>query len=147
MKHFRRWRSLCSWPPGLARRPGTRKRRTRTVLRSKWRLYAKQVGPRADLFRGDSNQPGFTASPADREAVDRVRLMMHQLLAERFKLRMHHETRQLPIYVLVMAKGDGQLGPDLRRSTRDCVEDGRRRACLTRAALRAAQFRAPVSAG
>ncbi len=77
---------------------------------------------RVEGFQGDTNRPGFTASPADRDAVERVRLMMHRLLAERFKLRMHHETRQLPIYVLVMAKS-GDLGPDLRRSTRDCMEE------------------------
>jgi uncharacterized protein (TIGR03435 family) len=39
--------------------------------------------------------------------------MMQSLLAERFKLVLHTETRQLPVLVLVLAK-PGKLGPQLR---------------------------------
>lgn len=38
--------------------------------------------------------------------------MIQSLLADRFKLVLHHETRQLPIYALVVAKG-GKIGPQL----------------------------------
>ena len=55
----------------------------------------------------DTNKPGSTVTDADRDAVERIRLMLRRFLAERFKLRLHHETRQLPIYELVMAKSDG----------------------------------------
>lgn len=78
---------------------------------------------RAEGSRGDTNRPGFTATAADREAVERVRLMVRRLLAERFKLRVHHESRQLPIYELVIANSSGALGPDLRRSPTDCMEE------------------------
>jgi uncharacterized protein (TIGR03435 family) len=47
-------------------------------------------------------------------------LMLQTLLEDRFKLVTHTETRQLPIYVLVLAKVDGQLGPKLRRAE-DCT--------------------------
>jgi bla regulator protein blaR1 len=40
-----------------------------------------------------------------------------QLLADRFKLQMHKETRQLPMYELVLARKDGKLGPNLRLSS------------------------------
>jgi len=40
------------------------------------------------------------------------------LLADRFKLVTHTETRQLPVYALVLARSDGRLGPDLIRSSR-----------------------------
>src|SRR5262249_41904216 len=40
---------------------------------------------------------------------------------ERFKLTTHVETRELPIYALMMARNDGRLGRQLRRSTADCT--------------------------
>jgi uncharacterized protein (TIGR03435 family) len=41
------------------------------------------------------------------------------LLEDRFKLRVHRETRQVPVYTLTAAR-DGRLGPNLRTSTFDC---------------------------
>jgi uncharacterized protein (TIGR03435 family) len=49
-----------------------------------------------------------------------TRLMLQSLLAERFKLAAHPDTRPLPIYALVLARSDGKLGPQLRPSTTDC---------------------------
>ena len=45
---------------------------------------------------------------------DMSRLMVRPLLADRFKLVMHHELRELPVYSLVVAKSSGELGPKLR---------------------------------
>src|SRR5687767_12980295 len=58
--------------------------------------------------------------------------MLRALLAERFKLAVHHEERELPIYELHLARADGKLGPGLRRSDFDCttaekMPDGRLR--------------------
>jgi uncharacterized protein (TIGR03435 family) len=36
---------------------------------------------------------------------------------------MHHETQQMPIYELVLARKDGTLGPPLRPTTIDCRVD------------------------
>jgi uncharacterized protein (TIGR03435 family) len=47
-------------------------------------------------------------------------LMLRKLLAERFKMAAHEETREAPIYVLALAKPDGSLGPRLRRSETTC---------------------------
>ena len=55
--------------------------------------------------------------PAD-TPTEKVRQMTQALLAERFKLAVHKESRQLPIYVLVVAKG----GPKMQT-----VEDGQSR--------------------
>lgn len=48
-------------------------------------------------------------------------LMLRGLLAERFGLKAHTETRELPIYSLVKARADGKLGPKLKPSTVDCA--------------------------
>jgi uncharacterized protein (TIGR03435 family) len=42
---------------------------------------------------------------------DQVRLMLQHLLAERFKLALHRETRQLPEYALVLAKSGPRMQP------------------------------------
>ena len=44
-------------------------------------------------------------------------LMLRLLLADRFKLAIHQEKRELPIYALVLARSDGRLGPQLQHST------------------------------
>jgi len=44
---------------------------------------------------------------------DQMRLMMQTLLADRFKLALHFETRQLPVFALVLNK-TGKFGPQLR---------------------------------
>jgi uncharacterized protein (TIGR03435 family) len=44
---------------------------------------------------------------------DQFRLMMQALLADRFKLAIHYETRQLPVLALVLDK-PGKLGPHIQ---------------------------------
>ena len=77
---------------------------------------------RADGFQGDTNRPGFTVTAADREAVERVRLMLQRLLAERFALRVHQEPRDLPIYELHLMKS-GEPSRDLKRAAIDCAAE------------------------
>ena len=47
--------------------------------------------------------------------------VLRQLLADRFTLKTHKETRELPIFALVLARSDGRLGPNLTRSSDECV--------------------------
>ena len=42
--------------------------------------------------------------------------LLQPVLQERFRLKAHWETRQLPVYALVLAHNNGSLGPQLRRS-------------------------------
>jgi uncharacterized protein (TIGR03435 family) len=49
-----------------------------------------------------------------------MRLMARALLAERFKLVAHRESRELPVYALVLARTDRRLGPQLRPLAIDC---------------------------
>lgn len=49
----------------------------------------------------------------DNPTKDQMRLMMQDLLAERFKLAVHFETRETSVFALVQVK-PGTLGPNLR---------------------------------
>jgi uncharacterized protein (TIGR03435 family) len=53
-------------------------------------------------------------------------LMLRALLAERFKLKVHTETRERPVYQLLVARADGRLGSRLTKSTVDCQALGAR---------------------
>jgi uncharacterized protein (TIGR03435 family) len=50
-----------------------------------------------------------------------VQLMMQNLLAERFKLKVRRETKEMPIYELRLARSDGRLGTQIEPSTVDCA--------------------------
>jgi bla regulator protein blaR1 len=47
---------------------------------------------------------------------DQFRLMMQTLLAERFRLAVHYETHEIPVYALSLVSA-GKLGPKLHRHT------------------------------
>ena len=49
-----------------------------------------------------------------KDTKDQMRLMMRSLLADRFGLKSHYETRQASVFVVSLAKA-GKLGPQLRR--------------------------------
>src|ERR1039457_7369094 len=51
---------------------------------------------------------------------EQFRLMLQNLLAERFKLTLHHETKELPMYALVVGKG----GHKLKESVEDDAAAG-----------------------
>jgi uncharacterized protein (TIGR03435 family) len=54
-----------------------------------------------------------------------ARSMLQTLLAERFQLKLHHETRELPVYALVVGKGGSKLkrAPDGQTCDGDELED------------------------
>jgi uncharacterized protein (TIGR03435 family) len=58
---------------------------------------------------------------------DPIMRAMQTLLADRFKLKVHRETREMDIYALVMAKPGGAPGPGLKKSDIDCAEMARAR--------------------
>jgi uncharacterized protein (TIGR03435 family) len=53
------------------------------------------------------------AKPAGATTHEQLMQMLQALLAERFKLAVHRETKELPVYALVVARG----GPKFSRST------------------------------
>ena len=69
---------------------------------------------RSDRFDVSAKAPAVVSD-------QQTRLMMRQLLVERFGLKTHTESREMPVYALVTARTDGQLGERLRRSAIDCA--------------------------
>jgi uncharacterized protein (TIGR03435 family) len=59
-----------------------------------------------------------TGGDEERDRV--VAAALRTLLAERFNLVVKRATREVPVYALVMARRDGQPGPQLRRASFDC---------------------------
>jgi len=66
-------------------------------------------------LEGDSEFPPPGSGP------DPIMRAMQTLLADRFKLKLHREAREMDIYALVMAKAGGAPGPGLKKSEVDCV--------------------------
>jgi bla regulator protein BlaR1 len=50
--------------------------------------------------------------------------MLQPLLAERFKLAVHREQREMNAFVLTVAAKDGRLGPKMKKSERPCDDLG-----------------------
>jgi uncharacterized protein (TIGR03435 family) len=74
-------------------------------------IVAKADGTQQDAFVAQQRGAGPTA----------VQMMIRALLAERFSLVVHNETREMPIYALILARSDGRFGPQLKKSDTDCA--------------------------
>lgn len=59
------------------------------------------------------NRYDIQARASGNPTKDQYRLMMQALLADRFKLAFHFETKQVPVFALLLDK-PGKLGPQLR---------------------------------
>jgi uncharacterized protein (TIGR03435 family) len=59
----------------------------------------------------DSRWVDIEARAAPNATEDQIRMMFQSLLEDRFKLKVHHETREIPEYELTIAKGKAKLTP------------------------------------
>lgn len=50
-----------------------------------------------------------------------IQSVLRQILEERFALKVHRETRELPVYALMLARSDGRLGPNLKPASPECT--------------------------
>jgi uncharacterized protein (TIGR03435 family) len=96
----------------------------RQLIRQAYALQDFQIVGGPDWMNIDrfDVEAKFDAAPAAGMAGPaRMQAMIKALLAERFRLVAHMETRELPILALVMARSDGRLGPQLKQSAVDCA--------------------------
>ena len=76
-----------------------------------WRVQPFQVSGGPPWL--DSIHYDILAKPESKASQSELPMMLQGLLADRFHLRVRQETRELPIYALVLARKDGRPGPDL----------------------------------
>jgi bla regulator protein blaR1 len=84
-----------------------------------YELRAFQVLGGPAWVRADRYEVSAKAETAVPQA--QMRLMVQRLLAERFGLQVHRETREMDTYALMTARRDGQLGEKMKLSERDCA--------------------------
>jgi len=71
----------------------------------------------SDRFDIDAKIDGTGPPPGPQFVQD----LLRQLLEDRFRLKTHKETRDVPVFALVLARADGRLGPNLTPSSDECV--------------------------
>jgi uncharacterized protein (TIGR03435 family) len=91
----------------------------RNIIRNTNRLQSYQLVGGPDWI--DRDRWDIVAKGAGDPSFEQLVAMMQTLLADRFKLVTHLETRDMPIYALMLARPDGRLGPRLKASTVDCA--------------------------
>ena len=69
----------------------------------------------------DSDRWDINAKAPDDATQPQMMQMLQNLLAERFKLVVRREVREMPIYALVLDRADGRFGAQLHRSEVDCA--------------------------
>ena len=70
----------------------------------------------------DTDRYTIMAKAPDGTPPAALATLMLNLLKDRFQLATHLETRELPIFNLVMARTDRQLGPAIKASPADCAK-------------------------
>lgn len=112
--------------PMLTPQPGGRFMATNTPL---WLLISTAWSLPDNRIVGGMNDAmnaryDVTAKAATEATLGQKELqpMLQALLIERFRLRVHFELREMPVYDLTLALANGRLGPELKPSKSDCSE-------------------------
>jgi uncharacterized protein (TIGR03435 family) len=79
----------------------------RYFIQSAWGVEPFQISGGPDWI--DSTHYDIDAKAEGNPNNSQMRLMMQALLEDRFKLRLHHETKELPVYELTAANSGAKL--------------------------------------
>jgi uncharacterized protein (TIGR03435 family) len=96
--------------------------RLRQVIRAAFGGSDIEVVGGPDWMDGDHWD--IIAAPAVGDANAPWREMLKTLLMDRFKLRAHVEQRERPVFFLVFARTDKQLGPSIHPTSTPCKIEG-----------------------
>ena len=91
----------------------------RNIIRNAWNITNDQIVGGPEWL--DSERFDITAKASAPFKQDEARVMLQALLGERFGLKTHTETRELSVYLLVLARKDGALGPQMKKADIDCA--------------------------
>jgi len=91
----------------------------RSIIRNAYSVQNYQIVGGPDWI--NTVRWDITAKAPEDAPPQQLQLMLRTLLADRFKLVIRNETREMPIYALSIARADGRLGPQLRSSNTDCA--------------------------
>ena len=69
----------------------------------------------------DSERWDIVAKAKDNATPQQLMTMLQNLLADRFKIVLRREPRDMPVYALIVSRSDGRLGPQLKPSSLDCA--------------------------
>ena len=129
--------SLATEPSGFTAQAGGVTIRNTTLRRIITMVY--EVDDR-QLAGGplwiDDDPFDIVATAGPKVSRDQLMGMTRALLADRFKLALRSEVRELPVYELTTVRSDKRLGSGLRRSARTCRggRSAERPGCATRVA-------------
>ena len=108
-------------------RGGTRGRAYNAVNMPLRRIVATAYDLQLEEFRLVGNHPllaerfDIDATIPESASPRQVPVMLRALLADRFKLAVHTETRDAAVLSLMLDRRDGRLAPNLRRAAIDCA--------------------------
>jgi uncharacterized protein (TIGR03435 family) len=111
------WRMVFDHPSGQMSIRGFT---ARDLVRYAYQLPTSRViGGPAWL---DSESFDLTTTIDHVPAADETPAIVRQLLEDRFGLRVHEATAEVPAYALEIARPDGALGPNLQPATAECFD-------------------------
>ena len=90
----------------------------REMVRFAYQVQLLQIEGGPDWVNSDRFD--IIAKAEGRPTMSQVNAMLRSLLAERFALKIHKETREMPVYELVVARADKRLGAQLQPATSEC---------------------------
>lgn len=91
----------------------------RLLIRNAYRVQDSQIAGGPDWL-GTARFDIVAKAENPNASVEDLQLMTRSLLADRFKLLVRSEKREMPIYAMVPVRSDGKLGPQLHKSDTDC---------------------------